>query len=168
MLVKKLKRLFSKRSEKKMAVRPSTGDDIAAIIRISAQDSDFMNDEIDGICAAAISGAYNVLTVDGAVVGFFFIGIASQGQVRIFTIVIDENYQRKGYGTFVIRSILKTIRKTDADLTLTVVVPEISLAAIEFFKSCGFLAIELWPDFYEHFQSDAVLMSRGVPQAVKL
>lgn len=111
--------------------------------------------------AEALRSGYIISTVavsDGRAVGYIILyNIAGEGQIT--NIAVKSDYRRRG----IARGLFDYIFELSKSLNISRLTLEVRVSnnsAINLYKSIGFTEDGIRPNFYEHPQEDALLMSK--------
>lgn len=97
---------------------------------------------------------YYALIVDGQVVGFYEISIIFP-EAEIFDIAIKEEFQGKGFGSFLLDHIIDDCKKQGVD-TIFLEVNSMNNKAINLYEKFGFERYSVRKNYYG--ENDAILM----------
>ena len=99
---------------------------------------------------------YYVLSVDNKVIGYGGVWhIMDEGHIT--NIAIDPSYRNKGYGKFLMKSIMEESRKIGIDY-MTLEVRVTNTSAIKLYEALGFKTSGIRPNYYTDNQEDAKIM----------
>ncbi len=97
-----------------------------------------------------------VAEIDEQVVGFMCYALAKQ-RLELLSIAVHPEHRWKGIGATMVRKIVSKLAYQRRD-RIVVRVRETNLSALNFFKSCGFLATNIERQAYEETSEDMIVM----------
>jgi ribosomal-protein-alanine N-acetyltransferase len=106
-----------------------------------------------------------VAEIKESVIGFMVYELHT-GYLHLLRLAVHPKWQRRGIGSAMVAKLvgkLSTLRRRE----LTVDVRESNLDALLFFRSQGFLAIDMKRGFYEDTGEDAIQMVATCPEQVQ-
>lgn len=147
-----------------MLIREMDIDDLKRVVALEEQlftsawrESDFLYE----ILRNDFSKNY-VLEDDGCIVGYIGVWIMYE-QAQITTIGVDPNYQRRGLG----RELMKTVMDIAMEYGCEMMSLEVRVSnhkAISLYESLGFQNVSIRKDYYKDNHEDAYLMIKRLEE----
>ena len=158
-MMKALRRLMGRPAVENL--RPSNFTDVGRLLEIDQACFDKFLPE--GTSLQGASGMLTVMEKDGVVIGYIGICTIDFRDLRITDIAVDPKHQGHGVGRKFLTKAIESAASVGLE-KLSALVPESNLGALEFFKACGFMAMDVYPGCYESRDCDGILMVRAVPR----
>jgi diamine N-acetyltransferase len=112
-------------------------------LRVSTSQREFLPDNgssIDLATRYAAAEPMLVRNVDGQAVGFALFGIdENSGEWKIFRLMVDEQFQRRGYGRAILRDLIERLRREHQAPKILMVYHAPNIAARQLYAAEGFV-----------------------------
>lgn len=132
-------------------------DDMNEVLAIEKQAFEFPWQHDDFVRCLRLRNAVGMTAeYDDAVLGFMVYEL-HKDRLHILNFAVHEKYRRNGIGQQMVAKLTGKLSAARRN-RIMLEVRETNLAALNFFKACGFKAVSVLKDFYEDTTEDAFLM----------